>query len=397
MSASVRLVWHEDLMKYDLGGTHPMHPGRLEMTMALARDLGVLARPNLRVVAPQPASDDVLALVHDPGYIAAVRGASLRQFAEPLAAYGLGGKDNPIFELMHDASALVTGATMEAVRAVRSGEADHAVNLAGGLHHAMPSRASGFCVYNDAAVAIAWLLRDGVRRVAYVDVDAHHGDGVEAAFYHDPRVLTISLHESGYTAFPGTGFPQNVGGRDAEGTAINVALPAHTGDAGWLRAFHAVVPPLVRAFEPEFIVTQLGCDTHRLDPLAQLDLTVDGHRVCYAALHELVHEVCGGRWVAVGGGGYSVDDVVPRSWTHLLAEMTGDPLDPGTATPQGWRELVRARMGSAAPEFLTDGADPTYRGWDAGAGDPEDRVDRAIAAARLAVFPEHGLDPFDPR
>ena len=397
MSASVLLVWHEDLMKYDLGGTHPMHPGRLEMTMALARDLGVLGRPNLRVVAPEPASDEVLALVHDPGYIAAVRGAPLRQSAEPLAAYGLGGHDNPIFDLMHDASALVTGATMRAARAVRSGEVDHAVNLAGGLHHAMPSRASGFCVYNDAAVAIAWLLRDGVRRVAYVDVDAHHGDGVEAAFYHDPRVLTISLHETGYTAFPGTGFPQEVGGPDAEGSAINVALPAHTGDAGWLRAFHAVVPPLVRAFEPEFILTQLGCDTHRLDPLAQLDLTVDAQRVCYAALHELVHEVCDGRWVAVGGGGYSVADVVPRSWTHLLAEMTGDPLDPRTATPQGWRELVRARMGTPAPEFLTDGADPTYRSWDAGSGDPEDRVDRAIAAARLAVFPEHGLDPFDPR
>ena len=223
------------------------------------------------------------------------------------------------------------------------------------------------------------------------------GTGSKRPFYHDPRVLTISLHETGYTAFPGTGFPQEVGGLDAEGSAINVALPAHTGDAGWLRAFHAVVPPLVRAFEPEYVVTQLGCDTHRLDPLAQLDLTVDGQRVCYSALHELVHEVCGGRWVAVGGGGYSVDDVVPRSWTHLLAEMTGDPLDPGTATPQVWRELVRARMGTAAPELLTDGADPTYRGWDAGAGDPEDRVDRAIAAARLAVFPEHGLDPFDPR
>ncbi len=384
-------------MKYDLGGTHPMHPGRLEMTIALARDLGVLARPNLRVAAPQPASDEVLALVHDPAYIAAVRGAPLRQLAEPLDTYGLGGEDNPIFELMHDASALVTGATMEAARAVRSGEVDHAVNLAGGLHHAMPSRASGFCVYNDAAVAIAWLLGDGVRRVAYVDVDAHHGDGVEAAFYHDPRVLTISLHETGYTAFPGTGFPQDVGGVDAEGSAINVALPAHTGDSGWLRAFHAVVPPLVRAFEPEYVVTQLGCDTHRLDPLAQLELTVDGQRACYSALHELVHEVCDGRWIAVGGGGYSVDDVVPRSWTHLLAEMTGDPLDPAAATPQVWRELVRARTGKAAPEFLSDGADPTYRGWDAGAGDPEDRVDRAIAAARLAGFPEHGLDPFDPR
>ena len=236
--------------------------------------------------------------------------------------------------------------------AVRSGAAQHAVNLAGGLHHAMPARASGFCVYNDAAVAIAALLADGVQKVAYVDLDAHHGDGVEAAFYRDPRVLTISLHESGYTAFPGTGFPSESGHGAAEGTAVNVALPPGTGDAGWLRAFHAVVPPLVRAFEPQILITQLGCDTHRLDPLAQLELSVDAHRHSYAALHQLAHEVTGGRWIAVGGGGYEIVQVVPRSWTHLLAEITGHPLDPDTETPESWRDLVAAThrtRGTEAP------------------------------------------------
>lgn len=374
-----------------------MHPGRLAMTMALARDAGVLSRPNLRVVAPKPATDEMLALVHDPGYIAIVRGAPMRQFADVLAQYGLGVQDNPVFDLMHEASALVTGGTVDAARAVRRGDVDHAVNLAGGLHHAMPSRAAGFCVYNDVAVAIAWLLSDGVCRVAYVDVDAHHGDGVEAAFYNDPRVLTISLHENGYTAFPGTGYPEDAGGSGAEGTAANVALPPHTGDAGWLRAFHAVVPPLMRAFEPEILVTQLGCDTHRLDPLAQLELTVDGHGACYAALHELAHEVCGGKWVAVGGGGYAIVDVVPRSWTHLLAEMTGAPLASGTTIPQSWRDLVQARMARSAPKQFSDGAEPLYHAWDAGEGDPEDPLDRSIAATRRAVFPEHGLDPYDPR
>jgi acetoin utilization protein AcuC len=397
VSEAVLLLWDEDLMTYDLGGTHPMHPGRLELTLALARDFGVLDRAGLRIAAPHPATDEMLALVHDPAYIEVVRGASLPEFADRLAGYGLGGQDNPVFNLMHEASALVAGGTLDAARAVRSGEVAHAVNLAGGLHHAMPSRASGFCVYNDAAVAIAWLLSDGVRRVAYVDVDAHHGDGVEAAFQNDPRVLTISLHETGYTAFPGTGFPEQTGGPDAEGTVANVALPPHTPDAGWLRAFHAVVPPLVRAFEPEILLTQLGCDTHRLDPLAQLNLTVDGHRSCYATLHELAHEVCGGRWVAVGGGGYAIVDVVPRSWTHLLAEVTGEPLDPEAATPNSWRSLVWERMETAAPELLTDGTVPTYRPWDAGEGDPDDPIDRAIAATRRAVFPEHGLDPFDPR
>jgi acetoin utilization protein AcuC len=390
-------MWDEALMRYDLGGTHPMDPGRLEFTMALARDLGVLDRDSVQIVAPQPASDETLALVHDPAYIAVVRGASEERCADVLERYGLGGQDNPVFDQMHEASALVTGGSVDAAGAVRRGEATHAVNLAGGLHHAMPARASGFCVYNDAAVAIAWLLAEGVRRVAYVDVDAHHGDGVEAAFCDDPQVLTISLHESGYTAFPGTGFPTDIGGGGAEGTVVNVALPPLTAVAGWLRAFHAVVPPLVRAFEPEMLVTQLGCDTHRLDPLAQLKLTVDAHRSCYASLHELAHEVCDGRWLAVGGGGYAIVEVVPRSWTHLLAEICGAPLDPATATPRSWRDLVRSRVGVDAPMVMSDGEDPTYTPWDAGEGDPDEPVDRAIAATRRAVFPEHGLDPYDPR
>src|SRR5687768_12500718 len=194
MSGSVLLVWSDELLGYDLGASHPMAPGRLELTMALARDLDVFVRCDMRIAAPRPASDDVLQLIHDPAYVAAVRGAPRRRYAQLHDAFGLGSEDNPVFAGMHEASALVTGATMDAARAVRTGEAQHAVNLAGGLHHAMPSRASGFCVYNDAAVAIAWLLADGVERVAYVDVDAHHGDGVEAPFYHDPRVLTISLH-----------------------------------------------------------------------------------------------------------------------------------------------------------------------------------------------------------
>ena len=396
MSESVLVVWSDELLQYDLGATHPMAPGRLELTLALARELDVFARDSVRFTPPVQASDELLQLVHEAAYVAAVRAAPERD-ARTLAKFGLGGDDNPVFDRMHEASALVTGATVDAAQAVLTGAAQHAVNLAGGLHHAMPSRASGFCVYNDAAVAIAWLLAAGVRRAAYVDVDAHHGDGVEAAFYHDPRVLTVSLHESGYSAFPGTGFAQEAGHGDAEGMAINVALPPHTGDAGWLRAFHAVVPPLVRAFEPEILLTQLGCDSHRLDPMAQLDLTVDAQRHSYAALHELAHEVADGRWVAVGGGGYEIAQVVPRSWTHALAEIAGAPLEPSTPTPARWQRLVQTRTGQRAPRRLTDGADATYRPWDAGEGDADDPVDRAIAATRRAVFPEHGLDPWDPR
>ena len=212
--------------------------------------------------------------------------------------HGLGTEDDPVWLGMHDASAAIAGASVAAADAVRSGRALHAVNIAGGLHHAHKARAAGFCVYNDPAIAIRALLDDGVRRIAYIDVDAHHGDGVQEAFYDDDRVLTVSLHQSGTTLFPGTGFPEELGTGDAEGTSVNVALPGFTGDAGWLRAFSGVVPVLVRAFEPEILVTQCGCDGHRADPLTDLRLTVDGQRAAYVLLHDLAHEVCGGRWLA---------------------------------------------------------------------------------------------------
>ena len=230
-----------------------------------------------------------------------------------------------------------------------SGEALHAANICGGLHHAMADQASGFCIYNDPAIAIAWLLANGAERVAYVDIDVHHGDGVQAAFYDDPRVLTISLHETPQTCFPGTGQPTEIGGPGAEGTSVNVALPPGTSDGGWLRAFHAVVPPAVEEFAPDVLVSQHGCDSHMDDPLAHLMLSVDGQRAAHLALHDLAHEVCGGRWVVTGGGGYEVVNVVPRTWTHLLAVVGGAPLDPQTETPQEWRAYVEERTGRQAP------------------------------------------------
>ena len=204
--------------------------------------------------------------------------------------FGLGTGDHPVFPGMHEASALVAGATLAAARAVWSGAAEHGASIAGGMHHAMAAHASGFGVYNDPAIAIAWLLGHGAGRIAYVDIDAHHGDGVQAAFYADPRVLTISLHQHPATLFPFTGLPAETGGPGAGGSAVNVALPAGTGDAGWLRAFHAIVPPLLRQFGPQVLVSQHGCDTHRLDPLAGLELSIDAQRAAHAAIHALAHE-----------------------------------------------------------------------------------------------------------
>jgi acetoin utilization protein AcuC len=387
------VVWNEALLGYDLG-EHPLDPVRVELTMVLARAFGVLERPGVRLEAPEPADDDTLLRVHTPAYLAAVRAASTRP---TFNGHGLNTPDNPVFPHMHDASALVVGATVRAAEAVWRGEARRAVSISGGLHHAMPDRASGFCVYNDPAVAIARLLDAGAERIGYVDIDVHHGDGVQHVFYSDPRVLTISLHETPLALFPGTGYPGETGGEGAEGSAVNVALPPGTGDAGWLRAFHAVVPSALRAFRPQVLVTQCGADTHRLDPLADLRLSVDGQRASYLALRDLADELCEGRWVATGGGGYALVECVPRAWTHLLAIATGEPLDPRMYLPYEWRELARRRCPDrAVPERMTDDADPTYQPWTPGAGAP-DAIDRAVLHTRRAVFPLLGLDPADPR
>jgi acetoin utilization protein AcuC len=387
MSRMLRVLWDDELISYDFGPSHPLNPVRVELTMALARELGVLDHPNVEVQGFPAADDDLLRLIHDTDYIAAVRRAG--DTGVPDVSRGLGTPDNPVFRGMHEASAMVVGASVAAAQAVWTGVAEHAANVAGGLHHAMRGGASGFCVYNDPAIAIAWLLDQGARRIAYVDVDVHHGDGVQAAFYDDPRVLTISLHETPRTLFPGTGFPQETG---AEATAVNVALPAGSVDADWLRAFHAVVPPLLRAFEPELLVTQHGCDSHAMDPLAHLMLSVDGQRTAYQALHRLAHETAGGRWVLTGGGGYELVQVVPRAWTHLIAEAAGHPIAPETVTPEVWRDFVRQRTRKIAPQRMTEGAVTEVATWGTGY-DPASPIDQAVLATRRAIFPEHGLDP----
>ena len=404
MSGPACVVFDKTLTDYDFGAAHPMSPLRVDLTMRLVEALGLLgtggtatdamtspvASPVASTVEAPHASDDLIATVHSAALMEAVQRLSRDPRGVDLAL-GLGTDDNPVFEGMHAAAAHVVGASVEAARRVWTGESLHAANIAGGLHHAMPGRASGFCVYNDVAVAISWLLAQGVEKVAYVDVDVHHGDGVESIFYDDPRVLTISLHESGELLFPGTGFPNDTGGPNAPGSAVNVALPPGTSDAGWLRAFHAVVPPLVRGFAPDVLVSQHGCDSHAEDPLAHLLLSVDGQRAANLAIHDLAHETCGGRWVVTGGGGYAVVEVVPRTWAHLLAIVAGTPLDPLTPTPEDWREHVRTSLGRVAPYRFTDGRDPAFRDWSSGY-DPASWLDRAVNATRQAVFPLHGLD-----
>ncbi|MBM7172740.1 acetoin utilization protein AcuC [Streptomyces sp. G44] len=391
MSGRAQLMWDEAVTGYDFGPGHPMDPVRLGLTRSLVGAFGL--DKELDVVAAKRAGDSTLRLVHREDYVAAVKAAS----ADPASArgeYGLGTEDDPAFAGMHEVSALIAGQSVGAAEAVWRGEALHAVNFSGGLHHAMPGGASGFCVYNDAALAIARLLELGAERVAYVDVDVHHGDGVQAAFWEDPRVLTISLHEHPRTLFPQTGWPEETGAAGAaEGSAANVALPAGTGDAGWVRAFHAVVPELLAQFRPQVLVTQHGADTHFEDPLAHLAVSLDAQRAVQVACHELAHEHAEGRWVALGGGGYAVVDVVPRSWTHLVGIAAGRPVEPTAVVPEAWRQEVFARTRQLAPGRMTDGRWPVgWQEWEAGY-DPADRLDQAVLAARRAAFPLRGLLP----
>jgi acetoin utilization protein AcuC len=389
MGCRASAIWDERYLAYDFG-EHPMNPVRLELTIRMARGLGVLDR--LEVLPPQMADEALLLTAHDADYLAAVRRAS----DDPtFSGYGLGTDDDPVFPGMFDASALIAGGSVVAAQQVWGGHVEHAVNIAGGLHHAMQGYASGFCVFNDVVLAIRTMLAAGARKVAYVDIDVHHGDGVQAAFYDDPRVLTVSLHQDPRTLFPGTGMATEIGRGAAEGTAVNVALPPGTDDGGWLRAFRAVVPGVVRAFGADVLVTQCGCDTHHEDPLANLELSIDGQRTAIAELHALAHEATGGRWLAFGGGGYGVIRCVPRTWTHLLAEASGNPVAPHTPVPEEWTAYLRRRgVPGELPRTMGEGRDVHAEPWAPGG---ETWLDRSIGATRRAVFPLLGLDPDDPR
>lgn len=372
-----------------------MAPARLSLTAGLAEQLGLFGRAEVLRAESFVASDAQLATVHELDYIAAVRAAGGDDGGEPLTFLerGLGTEDDPVFRGMHEASARLVGASLRAAEALLDGSAVRGVNFAGGMHHAHAGRASGFCIYNDAAVAIRRLVEGGVRSVAYLDLDAHHGDGTQDIFYDDPRVLTISLHESGLSLFPGTGFADEIGGEEAAGSSVNIALPAYTGDDGWLRAFHAVVPPVVRAFAPEVIVSQHGCDSHRDDPLTHLATSVDAQREAILSIAGLAGELCEDRWLALGGGGYDVASAVPRIWSHLIAAVSGLPVPLSAEVPRAWRERLHAAFGTDAPSMMGDDVELWWRSWETGYN-PADAVDRAILATRKAIFPLYGLDPW---
>jgi acetoin utilization protein AcuC len=308
-------IYDDAYLDFDYGPTHPLKVVRLKLTYELIHDYGLLDLPSVDLLSPAKARDEELALFHSQDYLKLLKQAGEGRLRESYE-HGIGPGDNPVFQGLYDWSLLVAGATLQACDFVSEGRGGVAFNIAGGLHHALPARASGFCYVNDPVIGILRLIAKG-NRVAYIDIDAHHGDGVQAAFYETNRVLTISLHESGRTLYPGSGFEDEIGAGEGEGYSVNVPFLPFTDDEIYLWAFNEIVPPLIERFRPDVIVTQLGADALYSDPLSKLNLSISGYERILRRMKTLSR-----RWVALGGGGYDISNVA-RAWTLAWAVMNG--------------------------------------------------------------------------
>jgi acetoin utilization protein AcuC len=385
---SVALIEHPDVTLYRFSDSHPLRPERVTLTLALMRAWGLIREPDANSPAaismlPPPAEESDLLLVHAPEYIAAVRRAGEGGgVIQP--SFGIGHGDTPPFPHMHEAAALAVGGTIHALEAVLSGEAKRAHNPAGGLHHAHRNRASGFCVYNDCAVAIERAIRNqpGLR-VAYVDIDAHHGDGVEAAFESRPDVLTVSVHESGSYLFPRTGHSRDIGTGEGTGFALNVPLPPWAGPEEYALVAEEIIAPGLQQFSPDVIVLQAGADSHRNDPLTHLFNSVAGYDATVRAIIGMADGLCDGRIVITGGGGYDTFSAVPRMWACALAALLGVD-SPGTL-PDSW--LAAAEEGASQAGVTWRPVRETFSEWvteppDATQHDARNQTLREIARLR---------------
>lgn len=352
LSGESAIIHDRKLESYGFGDDHPFNPLRIRMTLEMCEDAGLL--DGYSFTASGAASDEDLLTVHSLTYIRSLQeaGSGAADLME-LAQYGIGTPDNPVVPNVHEAGAYVVGAVLKAARMVMEGEVDHALCISGGLHHALRSQASGFCFYNDAGVSIARLKQEhpGIR-IAYVDTDAHHGDGVQWMFYDDPEVLTISMHESGRYLFPGTGGVEERGRGAGSGYSVNVPLEPFTEDESWISCFESVVPESLRAFRPDLILSQNGCDGHRLDPLTHLAATTRLYEHVPRRVHDLAHELCEGRWVATGGGGYDIWRVVPRAWTMLWAILSHQDIP--EKVPEEWIGRRAPRSPVPLPSLMRD-------------------------------------------
>ncbi|MBK3496046.1 acetoin utilization protein AcuC [Viridibacillus sp. YIM B01967] len=329
-------VYSDNQLGYKFSDTHPFNQKRLTLTVDLLNELGALNKDD--IVEPRIATDEEILLGHDAKYVDIIKKAGHGELSnEQGEPYGIGTEDTPIFPFMHEASAHIVGGTLTACDYVMQDKVKHAANLGGGLHHGFKGRASGFCIYNDSTVAIKYMQQKYNARVLYIDTDAHHGDGVQWSFYDDPNVCTISIHETGRYLFPGTGNVTERGTGEGHGTSFNLPIDAFTEDESFLDIYETAFREIVAHFKPDVILTQNGADAHYFDPLTHLYCSMKIYKEIPRIAHELAHEFCDGRWIAVGGGGYDIWRVVPRAWSLIWTEMT-DQKAPDGPLPATWLE-----------------------------------------------------------
>ena len=367
-------IYTDAYLDYDYGPTHPLRIARLKLTYDLIKAYGLLDLPSVQLLPTLKAEEKDLAVFHSEEYLNILKQANEGHFTGDAYLYGLGPGDNPVFPGLLDWSLLTTGATLQAIDFVASGKGKVAFNIAGGLHHAMRSRASGFCYINDPVIGIMKLLSRG-KRVVYIDIDAHHGDGVQKAFYGSNRVLTISLHETGCSLFPGTGFEYEIGEGEGEGYAVNFPFPPHTDDEIYVWAFEEVVPELIHVFQPDIVVTQLGVDTFYDDPLTSLDLTILGYERVLKRIKGLAP-----KWVALGGGGYNISNVA-RAWTLAWAIMNGVELKeelPGSFLKEAMKMGIEERELRGRPKTPPRGENKGNRA----------EMERVVHYIKETVFPK---------
>ncbi len=341
----VGLIYTDEYQKYNFGKDHPFRPLRLKFTYSLMDKLNLLNSSRLEIIKPRMATNNELERIHSLEYVNIVRKLSENPRDNTISPYiyGLGPGDTPAFEGMYEASALVCGASILAAEKVWN-EEDFKVsfNPAGGLHHALRNKASGFCIFNDIGVAIKHLqnLQKDIR-IAYLDIDCHHGDGVQWLFYDDPNVLKISFHQDGRFLFPGTGFINENGEGKGKGYSINFPLLPSTNNKNFINLFRKTVPKLLEAYSPDILFTQLGVDTYFNDPLTEMGLSIAAYRDIAQTIKTSAREFCQNRWVAFGGGGYLIS-VVPRAWTLFLAKMLDVQLK--NELPDSWIKEIKENV-----------------------------------------------------
>jgi acetoin utilization protein AcuC len=363
---NVLFFYTADEMKYIFYDGHPFDQLRLQLTMDLLQRAGALTKEHMRI--SKPASDEELAFVHTQSYIQAVRALSEnnvnQEWLNKADTYGFNrAGDTPHFTGMHKVTSTMVGGTIAAVEAVMSGQTRHALHLGGGLHHAMPNKSSGFCIYNDAAVAISAIRKKYNARVMYIDTDVHHGDGVQWMFYTDPDVFTLSIHETGKYLFPGTGAVNERGEDIGFGYSLNLPMEPYTEDDSWLECFTDVFHQAIQSFRPDIIISQHGCDAHAFDPLSDIQCSMKPYLRIPEIIHEAAHIWCEGRWVALGGGGYDIWRVVPRAWSLLWLVMSDHAItrtlktDPSLLLPEDWVSRWQPQNPTPLPTTWLDSLD----------------------------------------